>query len=193
MMNKRIKAIIAIAAVCGIESAYADGSEDAAGRFAGGYVGLKTIANWSKGEGNLATDGKLGFGYGSEAGYLWNAYGQIVGISAFGQEDLPVTHRARADGRPIKFGVDAFGADLVLGHPIGDWLIYLKAGLAHAQADDDAKAVHGNSFHGGVGMFYRVAPHWTIGAEFVDARAQRNGSKVDNESLLFRVAYHFGK
>jgi hypothetical protein len=193
MMDKRTMAIVAIAAVYGIQSAYADGPEGAADRFAGGYAGLQSGMNRSKGDGGVASDGKFGLGGGSEAGYLWNAYGQIAGISVFGQDDFAVTHRAKANGRSIKFGSDVYGADLVLGHPIDDWLIYLKAGLAHVRADDDARVVHENHFHAGFGVSYLVAPHWTVGAEFADAAAQRNGSKVDNESLLFTAAYHFGK
>jgi hypothetical protein len=193
MMIKRTMAIIATAACCGIQCAYAVGPEDDAGRFAGGYVGVNTIANWAKGTGNVATDGKVNFGAGSEAGYLWNAYGQIVGIAAFGNDSLAVTHHAKADGRPVKFGVDSFGADLVFGHPVGDWLIYVKAGVAHVAGDDDLKHVKGTSFHGGFGVSYQIAPHWTIGGEFAHVKVHSAGAGVQNESLLFKVAYHFGK
>ena len=193
MMIKRTTALIAIAACCGIQCAYADGPEDDAGRFAGGYVGLNTSTNWAKGTGNVATDGKLNFGAGSEAGYLWNAYGQIVGIAAFGNESFAVTHHAKAGGRPLKFGADFFGADLLFGHPVGDWLIYLKAGVAQVGGDDDLKDVKGTSFHGGFGASYQITPHWTIGGEFADVRVHHRGAGVENESLLFRVAYRFGK
>ena len=114
-----------------------------------------------------------------------------MGVSAFYDYNDSVNHSA-SNGITTKFGSQVSGADLILGTPINKWLIYAKLGDAYVTGIDAAKSLDRNTFHGGVGVSYAVAPHLSVGTEWTDERASKDGTSLENNNFAITVDYRFG-
>lgn len=183
-MKKSLIAMTAFAAVLQIPAAHAND-------FDGAFVGLKAGDNLSRTTGNYATDSKNTGTGGAEAGYLWTVYPNVVaGFSTFYDYNGRVD-RTLQNGSSTKYGSDDFGGDAIVGTPIDKFLIYGKLGLARVQGKDDASGLSHDGFHTGLGVDYALAPKWTIGAEWTDARASEHGTKLANDNFVVTVKYHF--
>jgi opacity protein-like surface antigen len=183
-MKKSLIATAAFAAILQMPAAHA-------GDFDGAFIGLKAGDNLSRTEGNAATDQKNAGTGGVEAGYLWTVDPRVlVGFSTFYDYNGRVD-RTLSSGASTKYGSNDFGADAIVGTPLDKFLIYGKLGLARVQGKDDASGLSHDGFLAGVGVDYALAPTWTVGAEWTDARASEHGTKLANDNFVVTVKYHF--
>ena len=160
-----------------------------ASEFAGGWVGAKAGANRSDvtynglslSSGNAAT-------YGFEAGYNWDVKNILLGVDGFADYNQKVNHTSAAG--TINFGSDVVGADVKLGLPKGQWLPYAKLGFGSNKWNGGASG-NDSGAHLGLGVEYKIAPHFSVAGEFTSMAGKSIGSKSTNNNVTVGLNYYF--
>jgi len=154
-----------------------------ASEFSGSFIGANI--------GAVRTEitGPLGVGVGAkdattlgiDGGHNWDVKSFLVGIDVYADSNFKV------DG----ISSNAYGLDLKLGLPQGNWLPYARLGYAHTAGSGTVPPITGGGFHGGLGIEYKFAPSWGVNAEWQTSSVTNNGSKLNNDSIGLGLHYYF--
>ncbi|MEO1550751.1 MAG: outer membrane beta-barrel protein [Pseudomonadota bacterium] len=150
----------------------------------GGYVG----GQFGLGQGEVGdtdADGLLG---GVHAGYDYDFGALVVGAAV----DLDLAN--------LELDGDAGEIDQVfrlkgrVGYDLGQALVYGTAGLAQASAEVGGTDLEDTGAFFGLGLDYRVATNWTVGAEVLRHSFDDfddSGADVDVDTLQLRAGFRF--
>lgn len=163
-----------------------------ASEFVGGFVGAKVGSNRSDISGLAAASGKSTTTYGLDGGYNWDMQRFLLGVDAFADFNGKSDHTTAAAPFTTNYGSDAYGVDLKLGLPNGNWMPYGRLGYSHTKGTGSASAISGGDLHGGLGIEYKYAPSWGVSAEWMRSAAKSNGSKLSNDNFTVGLRYYFG-
>jgi OOP family OmpA-OmpF porin len=182
-MKKRTTTIALLAALSVLTGAHAS-------EFEGGFVGAKVGDNHSDISGINTAGGKDTTTYGLEGGYNWDIQNFLLGVDVFADSNSKADHSAVPTTN--NYGSNAYGLDMKLGLPSGNWLPYVHVGYSQTNGTGGVSAISGGDLHGGVGIEYKFAPNWGVNAEWSGSSASTNGSKLNNDNLTVGVRYYFG-
>ena len=165
-----------------------------ASEFSGGWIGGKIGSNRSNiaGAGTVAlptANAKSADTYGLEAGYNWDMSGFLLGVDGFADFNQKATHTTAPVGT-LNYGSDAYGLDMKLGLPSGNWLPYAKLGYGSVRATGAATG-SANGTHLGLGVEYKFAPHWSVAGEYTTISGNNGGQKLNNDNLTVGINYYF--
>ncbi len=160
-----------------------------ASEFAGGWVGAKAGVNRSDvtnagvalGSGNTST-------YGFEGGYNWDVKNILLGVDGFADYNQKVNHTSAAGTN--NFGSDVVGADVKVGLPSGKWLPYAKLGFGSNKWTGGATG-NASGAHLGLGVEYKIAPHFSVAGEFTSMAGKSTGLKSTNNNVTVGLNYYF--
>jgi OOP family OmpA-OmpF porin len=164
----------------------------AASEFDGSYIGGKIGAVHSTfGTANLGDLGTDATTVGLDAGHNWMVRSYLLGVDAFADYNSNAT-----DSNGNSVSSHGYGADLKAGLPINNWLPYVRLGYGQLSGSLPSTATPTTSpsaggFHGGLGLEFKIAPHWGANAEFLTGYATDNGNKLNTNSLGLGLHYYF--
>jgi len=139
-----------------------------ASEFEGGYLGGKIGSNTN----HPATNNTSNKAYlGAEAGYAWRMGKVLLGLDGFADD-----HIKSITGRDV-------GADVKLGFPSDKFMPYIKLGVAGTNP--------GSRVHGGVGMEYKFARHWSVVGEWSRDSKTVNSIDQKNNNISIGLNYYF--
>ena len=139
-----------------------------ASEFRGGYLGGKIGYNTnSPTTTNTANKSYLG----AEAGYGWDKGDVLLGVDGF------------ADGHNKSITGRDYGVDVKLGVPMNNFMPYVKLGVAGSNP--------GARVHGGLGMEYKLAPHWSVVGEWTADSKNVNSQVRKNSNISVGINYYF--
>ncbi len=161
-----------------------------ASEFTGGWVGAKAGVNRSDvtnagaalGSANAST-------YGFEGGYNWDVNSILLGVDGFADYNQKVDHTSSAG--TINFGSDVVGADLKAGLPKGQWLPYAKLGFGSNKWTGGVLTGNASGAHLGLGVEYKIAPHFSVAGEFTSMAGKSTGFKSTNNNVTVGINYYF--
>lgn len=153
-----------------------------ASEFDGPFVGVRIGGSRSDNNAPPNPGGKDATVYGLDGGYNWDIQHFLVGIDVFEYSSSTVDN----------YSSDAYGVDLKLGLPKGNWLPYARIGYAHTSSSGSTPEISGDDVHGGVGLEFKFAPSWGVNAEVTGSSAKSNGYKLNNENVSVGLRYYFG-
>lgn len=154
--------VLGAAFVLGASVAYAS-------EFDGPYVGIDAGSNKSTAS---ALPDKSSSYAGVLAGYNWGMQGFLLGVNAF------------YDGHNSSYTKQDGGLDIKLGLPMSAWLPYAKLGAVGTTP--------GTRLHGGLGLEYKLAPHWSLNGEWTTDKKSSNGINYKNSNFVLGLNYYFG-
>jgi outer membrane immunogenic protein len=140
-----------------------------ASEFKGGYVGGKLGFNTNSPVVTNVTSNK--FYLGGEIGYGWDLNKFMLGVDGF------------VDGHNKSVTGKDYGADVKLGFPMDKLMPYAKLGFAASHP--------GARVHGGFGVEYKYAPHWSVAGEWTADSKNVNSVKEKNSNVSVGVNYYF--
>ena len=181
-MKKGTITIALLAALSVLNSAQAS-------EFEGAFVGARIGDNHSDISGTTTAGGKDTTTFGLEGGYNWDIQSFLLGVDIFADANNKADHTATPTNN---FGSNAYGVDMKLGLPNGNWMPYARLGYAQTNGTNGASAISGGDLHGGVGIEYKYTSNWGVNAEWGTSSAKTNGSKLENDNFTIGVRYYFG-
>jgi OOP family OmpA-OmpF porin len=161
-----------------------------ASEFAGGWVGAQagvnrsdaTVAGVAQGSANAST-------YGFEGGYNWDVANILLGVDGFFDYNQKINHTGAAG--TINFGSDVVGVDVKAGLPKGQWLPYAKLGFGSNKWTGGALTGNASGAHLGLGVEYKIAPHFSVAGEFTSMDGKATGFKSTNNNVTVGINYYF--
>lgn len=139
-----------------------------ASEFDGWYIGVDAGSN--KSTATALADKSSTYG-GLVAGRNWDMGGYLLGANAF------------YDSHNSSYTKEDAGLDLKLGLPMGQWLPYLKAGLA--------ATTPGTRVHAGLGVEYKFADSWSVNGEWMTDKKADSGVDYKNNNFVVGLNYYF--
>lgn len=132
-----------------------------ASEFKGGFVGIDIGKNNNSPVVNNSSSATY---VGGQIGYGWDMGKVLLGVDGWYD-----AHKKSNTGN------DA-GVDAKLGYPMGNWMPYAKLGMA--------ATTPANRVHGGLGVEYKFAPHWSVAGEWTYDRTDVNVLGVANGTTV---------
>jgi OOP family OmpA-OmpF porin len=161
-----------------------------ASEFAGGWVGAKAGVNRSDATFNGGALGSANAStYGFEGGYNWDVKNILLGVDGFADYNQKVNHTGAAG--TINFGSDVVGVDVKAGLPNGHWLPYAKLGFGSNKWTGGVLTGNASGAHLGLGVEYKIAPHFSVAGEFTSMAGKSTGFKSTNNNVTVGINYYF--
>ena len=155
-----------------------------ASEFDGGYFGLKAGLNQAHESGTTVVPTQNSATYGLEAGYGWDVTGVLLGVDGFVD-----ANRGKSQG----VSSEAYGLDVKAGVPLGRFMPYAKIGFAAVDGTNTGAYFNGMNAHAALGLEYKLAKNWSVGAEWNTSAPSDQGAKFRNDNFVIGLNYYFGK
>jgi OOP family OmpA-OmpF porin len=171
-------------------------SDNSNSPFAGAYVGGKVGSNTSTMTQYGSATGVTG---GVEGGYNWVDGHYLFGLDLFDDFTSRTGHKGDP-GISENYGTNALGLDGKFGMPYGDWLPYVKLGVAHLLGQGinvpqpgPGSDYRGTRLHEGLGVEYMFAPQLSMAVEWTHDSINKAGFNLINNNYTIGVNYYFSK
>jgi OOP family OmpA-OmpF porin len=136
---------------------------------------------------------------GVEGGYNWVDGHYLFGLDLFDDFTSRTGHKGDP-GISENYGTNALGLDGKFGLPYGDWLPYVKLGVAHligqginVPQPGPGPDYRGTRLHEGLGVEYLFAPQLSMAVEWTHDSINKAGFNLINNNYTIGVNYYFSK
>jgi len=154
--------------------------------WSGGYIGAQLgYGDISSDPAGLGGNGVIG---GVHAGYLYD-FGQFVAGAELDYDKTNIDLNAAGDQLD-----DVARLKLLGGVDLGNTLVYLTGGAAHANATLGGVSRSDSGYFAGFGATYALSDQWTVGGEVLGHRFNNfdaTGIDLKATTVTARVAYRF--
>ena len=157
-----------------------------AGEFTGPWIGGKVGTNRTTLTG---VNKRYATPLGVEGGYNWALSSTLLGLYGYANHNTQLPHFPG----PVTYGSRDYGLGAKLGIPVNNWLLYGKLGYGHTKGRGApvASAISSSAIHYGVGVEYKVAPHFSLTAEYTHGSGKNTTTKLTNNNFTFGLNYYF--